>query len=94
MITLRMNLLPYGVSLYQEDTLITAEFYTLPFGHNLHGFCIKDNAGNILADGAVPKTQSGHRNPLHLLRDALATIDFDSLGTDYITTSWDIKDTP
>jgi hypothetical protein len=91
MITLRMNLLPYGVSLYQEDPLITAEFYTIPGKDSLHGFCIKDNTGDVLAEGAVPKTHSGHRNPLHLLRDALATVDFDSLGTDYITTSWDRK---
>lgn len=89
MITLQMTLVPYGSRLHQEAPLITATLYTIPGKGARHGYRILDNQGQTLAEGDVPKTRSGHQNPLHLLRDVLATIDFDALGTDYVRTPYD-----
>lgn len=34
--------------------------------------------------GAIPKSQSGHRNFLHLLKNILDDIDWDALGENYV----------
>ena len=83
-----MRLIPFGSPLHGEAELITAVFFTVP-KNDAHGFRILSNDATILAEGQVPKNHSGHRNPLHLLRDVLATIDLDGLGKDYVTTAWD-----
>lgn len=88
MIRLEMVLIPYGQPLLGAADRITAQFFTLP-RNTVHGFRILRNDGTMLAEGEVPKTRSGHRNPLHLLRDVLAMIDFDALGENYVTTRWD-----
>jgi hypothetical protein len=89
MIILQMRLIPYGSTLFPAAELITAEIFTLPFGPARHGFRILDNEQNVLTEGSIAKIHSGHRNPLHLLRDVLASVDLDALGHDYITTSYD-----
>ena len=89
MIRMNMTLLPYGSQLYAEEDLISATVWTAAKPPPRHCFTIHDNHGDELASGEVPKTQSGHRNPLHLLRDILATIDLDALAPDYVTTPFD-----
>lgn len=90
MISLKMALVPYASRLMAEADLLTIELYTVPFGKEpKHGYVVLDNNGHRLADGEVPKTKSGHRNPLHLLKAVLNDLDLDALGTNYITTEYD-----
>lgn len=89
MIRLRMTLLPYGSQLYAEEDLISATIWTMSKPPPRHCFSIRDNHGNELASGEVAKNQSGHRNPLHLLRDILATVDIDAWKSNYVTTPFD-----
>ena len=49
-----------------------------------HGYSVTFGNTNLL--GSIPKTRSGHRNVLHVLRDVLADMDLDALGIDYIET--------
>lgn len=47
-IKLEMRLVPYGSSSIEDALLITAEFYTVPFGREpQHGFRILDNTGKF-----------------------------------------------
>lgn len=89
MIKLDLTLVPYGSRLHKPEPLLSAELYTVPGKEPRHGYLIVDNEGHVIADGAVPKTYSGHRNPLHLLRAVLADCDLDALEKDYIKTPYD-----
>ena len=87
MIKLEMSLIPYGSRLYPEAELITATIFSYK---NKHCYVIKDNVGTHLFEGNIPKTQSGHRNPLRMLADILEDCDLEILGTNHITTEYDV----
>lgn len=40
-------------------------------------------SGDLVIEGTLPKTYSGHGNILHLLKAILDDVRLDSLGTDY-----------
>lgn len=89
MITLDMDLIPWGQRKLGDTPLLRANIFTVPFGPPRHGYQIMNPEGVVLAEGSIEKTHSGHRNPLHLMRDILNDIDLDALGKDYIKTVWD-----
>lgn len=83
----------------QSTTAVTTE---LKKGHKRSCGCLKYEAKNIrhgmsgtqehniwrsiIQRTSNPKTRSGHRNVLHVVRDVLADMDLDALGVDYIET--------
>lgn len=87
LITLDMHLIPFGSRFYPEEHLVHAVIWSAAGGQ--HGYAFIDNMGSDLASGYVTKDRSGHRNPLHVLKAALADIDLSVLGRDYISTRWD-----
>lgn len=67
MITINMQLLPCGQGIGRSDVL-TGSIWTTDCGR-FHAYHIQVGDGDDarLVMGSIPKTQSGHRNPFHLL---------------------------
>ncbi len=86
MIRFQMNLHPYGSG--RGVGIIDASIWTTDCG-NYHAYSINDFNMGSLGHGRIPKTQSGHRNPLHLLRDIINDLEIDSFNQDYVTTDAD-----
>ncbi|UTC29846.1 hypothetical protein BAJUN_02160 [Bajunvirus bajun] len=85
-----MNLVPYGRRMFGEQLVMTGTIWT-DERRPVHHYTLRANDGRVLMEGEVPKTKSGHRNPLHLLSAIMADFNPDLFGDDYVTCEADIK---
>lgn len=79
-ITGRFDLRPYGYSAKPLPIVQFSIHTTEDFRY--HAYTVV--YGGKIKRGAIRKTQSGHRNLLHLLRDIFADMKIDDLPPDYI----------
>lgn len=87
MITFGFTLVPGGIGLLRDD-LASGTLFTTDDGKH-HHLVVRDKNYRVVLDHFIPKTQSGHKNLLHVLRDILNDADLDSLGKDYLKTVHD-----
>lgn len=65
MILLNLTLLPQGMPLIRQG-ILSGSVWTTDDG-KFHAYHLLDENTGIVHQGQIPKTQSGHRNPFHLL---------------------------
>lgn len=98
MIRFEMALVPFGRRIYGEHTVLFGQFVSCgqEAGKPAHAYsffgCQADGGSTELARGLLPKTRSGHRNPLHLLAAALADIDLGGVPPEHASTIHDVAD--
>ncbi|CAO3439530.1 hypothetical protein [Azospirillum argentinense] len=95
MIRMMMTLAPYGDGRLGEYPVVAGSIWSTlgADGQPAHAYRLSVvNAAGLghVVTGSVPKTASGHRNPLHILAVVAADLDLAALGTDYASTLLDL----
>lgn len=91
MVVLEMYLIPRGMRILGEHQLLrmsVAKEHGAK-GEAVHRYTVSFPEQPEAFKGTITKTRSGHRNPLHLLKDIVTAIDLRTLGKDYVTTVFD-----